>query len=37
MQTKLHCLVVNIWRDGGKMIVITEGEIDALTVSKAQI
>ena len=26
----------NIWRDGGKMIVITEGEIDALTVSKVQ-
>jgi len=26
----------NIWRDGGKMIVITEGEIDALSVSKVQ-
>ena len=26
----------NLWRDGGKMIVITEGEIDALTVSKVQ-
>jgi len=26
----------NLWRDGGKMVVITEGEIDALTVSKVQ-
>jgi twinkle protein len=26
----------NIWRDGGKMIVVTEGEIDALTVSQLQ-
>lgn len=25
-----------LWRDGGKMIVITEGEIDALTVSQLQ-
>jgi twinkle protein len=24
------------WRDGGKMVVITEGEIDALTVSQLQ-
>jgi twinkle protein len=24
----------HLWRDGGKMIVITEGEIDALSVSK---
>ena len=24
----------NLWRDGGKMIVITEGEIDALSVSQ---
>lgn len=24
----------HLWRDGGKMIVITEGEIDALTVSQ---
>lgn len=26
----------NLWRDAGKMIVITEGEIDALTVSQLQ-
>lgn len=26
----------NIWRDGGKMIVVTEGELDALSVSQAQ-
>src|SRR5210317_457010 len=26
----------NLWRDGGKMVVITEGEIDALSVSKVQ-
>ena len=26
----------NLWRDKGKMIVITEGEIDALSVSKVQ-
>ena len=25
-----------LWRDGGKMLVITEGEIDALSVSQAQ-
>jgi len=25
-----------LWRDGGKMLVITEGEIDALTVSQLQ-
>ena len=25
-----------LWRDGGKMIVVTEGEIDALTVSQLQ-
>lgn len=25
-----------LWRDGGKMVVITEGEIDALTVSQLQ-
>lgn len=25
-----------LWRDGGKMVVITEGEIDALSVSQAQ-
>jgi twinkle protein len=25
-----------IWRDGGKMVVITEGEIDALSVSQLQ-
>ena len=25
-----------LWRDGGKMITITEGEIDALSVSQAQ-
>ena len=24
----------NLWRDGGKMVTITEGEIDALTVSQ---
>lgn len=26
----------NVWKDGGKMLVITEGEIDALTVSQLQ-
>lgn len=26
----------NLWRDAGKMLVITEGEIDALTVSQLQ-
>ena len=26
----------HLWRDKGKMIVVTEGEIDALTVSQAQ-
>lgn len=26
----------NLWRDGGKMVVVTEGEIDALTVSQLQ-
>lgn len=26
----------HVWRDGGKMVVITEGEIDALSVSQAQ-
>lgn len=25
-----------LWRDGGKMIVVTEGEIDAMTVSQLQ-
>lgn len=25
-----------LWRDGGKMVVITEGEIDAMTVSQLQ-
>jgi twinkle protein len=25
-----------LWRDGGKMLVITEGELDALSVSQAQ-
>lgn len=25
-----------LWRDGGKMVVITEGEIDAMSVSQAQ-
>lgn len=25
-----------LWRDGGKMVVVTEGEIDALSVSQAQ-
>lgn len=27
---------MHLWRDGGKMLVITEGEIDALTVSQLQ-
>lgn len=27
----------HLWRDGGKMVVITEGEIDALTVSQLQM
>ena len=27
---------MHLWRDGGKMIVITEGEIDALSVSQVQ-
>lgn len=26
----------HLWRDGGRMIVVTEGEIDALTVSQLQ-
>jgi twinkle protein len=26
----------NLWRDGGKMVVVTEGEIDAMTVSQLQ-
>ena len=26
----------NLWRDGGKMVIVTEGEIDALSVSKIQ-
>jgi twinkle protein len=26
----------HLWKDGGKMLVITEGEIDALSVSQAQ-
>jgi twinkle protein len=26
----------NLWRDGGKMLVITEGEIDAMSVSQLQ-
>jgi len=26
----------HLWRDGGKMLVITEGELDALSVSQAQ-
>lgn len=26
----------HLWKDGGKMVVITEGEIDALTVSQLQ-
>ncbi|MFN4278322.1 MAG: DnaB-like helicase C-terminal domain-containing protein [Ferrovibrio sp.] len=26
----------HLWRDGGKMLVVTEGEIDALTVSQLQ-
>lgn len=25
-----------LWRDGGKMVIVTEGEIDALTVSQLQ-
>lgn len=27
---------MHLWRDGGKMVVITEGEIDALSVSQLQ-
>jgi twinkle protein len=27
---------MHLWRDGGKKIVITEGEIDAISISKAQ-
>jgi twinkle protein len=27
---------MHLWRDGGKKLVITEGEIDAISVSKAQ-
>lgn len=26
----------HLWRDGGKMVIVTEGEIDALTVSQLQ-
>jgi twinkle protein len=33
-----HCGLygMHLWRDGGKMVVITEGEIDALSVSQLQ-
>jgi twinkle protein len=31
-----HLYGKHLWRDGGKKIVITEGEIDALTVSQLQ-
>lgn len=27
---------MHLWKDGGKMVVVTEGEIDALSVSQAQ-
>lgn len=27
---------MHLWRDGGKMVVVTEGEIDAITVSQLQ-
>nr|WP_319513384.1 toprim domain-containing protein [uncultured Cohaesibacter sp.] len=27
---------MHLWRDGGKRVVVTEGEIDAMSVSKAQ-
>ena len=26
----------NLWRDGGKMVILTEGELDCLSVSKVQ-
>ena len=34
IQIKLLCLVSKIWRDGGRTIVITEGELDCLSVSQ---
>ena len=33
---KAHLFAQHLWRDGGKMLVVTEGEIDALTVSMLQ-
>lgn len=33
---KVHLYGQHLWRDHGKMIVITEGEIDAMTVSQLQ-
>ena len=27
----------NLWRDGGKILVITEGEIDAMSVSQVKV
>jgi len=34
--SKITLFGQNLWRDGGKMVVITEGEIDCMTVSKIQ-
>ena len=34
--TKMGLYGQHLWRDGGKMLVITEGEIDALSVSQVQ-
>jgi twinkle protein len=33
---KMNLYGQHLWRDGGKMVVVTEGEIDALTVSQLQ-
>lgn len=34
--TKSGLYGAHLWRDGGKLLVITEGELDALSVSQAQ-
>jgi len=34
--SKITLFGQNLWKDGGKMVVLTEGEIDCLSVSKVQ-
>jgi len=34
--TKMGLYGMNLWKDGGKMLVVTEGEIDAISVSQLQ-